>query len=115
MVGPSMTSTGPRTRRADTPSNRASARMAVRRGRSDAVALVMCGRYRPGSRPRRAERQADRWTSMKWERSRLTFINIYTLHERRMRMRGNRLTEVVWALFRVVIGLLFALHGASTV
>jgi putative oxidoreductase len=30
-------------------------------------------------------------------------------------MRGNRLTEAVWALFRVVIGLLFALHGASTV
>ncbi|MCU7729470.1 DoxX family protein [Actinoplanes sp. KI2] len=30
-------------------------------------------------------------------------------------MRGNRFTEVVWALFRVVIGLLFALHGASTV
>ena len=30
-------------------------------------------------------------------------------------MRGNRLAEPVWALFRVVIGLLFALHGASTV
>jgi len=30
-------------------------------------------------------------------------------------MRGNRLTEPVWTLFRVVIGLLFALHGASTV
>jgi putative oxidoreductase len=30
-------------------------------------------------------------------------------------MRGNRFTEAVWALFRVVIGLLFALHGASTV
>ncbi|MEU7876158.1 DoxX family protein [Dactylosporangium sp. NPDC049140] len=30
-------------------------------------------------------------------------------------MRGNRFTEAVWALFRIVIGLLFALHGASTV
>jgi putative oxidoreductase len=30
-------------------------------------------------------------------------------------MRGNRFTEAVWALFRVVIGLLFTLHGASTV
>jgi putative oxidoreductase len=30
-------------------------------------------------------------------------------------MRGNRLTEPVWTLFRVVVGLLFALHGASTV
>lgn len=30
-------------------------------------------------------------------------------------MRGNRFAEAVWALFRVVIGLLFALHGASTV
>jgi putative oxidoreductase len=30
-------------------------------------------------------------------------------------MRGNRLAEAVWALFRMVVGLLFALHGASTV
>jgi putative oxidoreductase len=30
-------------------------------------------------------------------------------------MRGNRFTDGVWALFRVVVGLLFALHGASTV
>ena len=30
-------------------------------------------------------------------------------------MRGNRLTEPVWTLFRVVVGQLFALHGASTV
>jgi len=30
-------------------------------------------------------------------------------------MRRNQLTEGVWAVFRVVIGLLFALHGASTV
>jgi putative oxidoreductase len=30
-------------------------------------------------------------------------------------MRGNRFSQAVWALFRVVIGLLFALHGASTV
>ena len=30
-------------------------------------------------------------------------------------MRGNRLAETVWALFRGVVGLLFALHGASTV
>ncbi len=30
-------------------------------------------------------------------------------------MRGNRFTEVVWTLFRIVIGLLFSLHGASTV
>src|ERR1041384_7520366 len=33
----------------------------------------------------------------------------------RLWMRGNRFTEAVWALFRGVIGLLFALHGASTV
>lgn len=30
-------------------------------------------------------------------------------------MDRNRLTGVVWSLFRAVIGLLFALHGASTV
>jgi putative oxidoreductase len=30
-------------------------------------------------------------------------------------MRGSPFTEAVWALFRVVVGLLFALHGASTV
>jgi putative oxidoreductase len=32
-----------------------------------------------------------------------------------MRMTGNRLTGPVWSLFRAVVGLLFALHGASTV
>ena len=30
-------------------------------------------------------------------------------------MRRNHVTEAVWALFRGVTGLLFALHGASTV
>jgi putative oxidoreductase len=30
-------------------------------------------------------------------------------------VHGNRFTGAVWVLFRVVIGLLFALHGASTV
>jgi putative oxidoreductase len=30
-------------------------------------------------------------------------------------MRGNRFKEAIWALFRIVIGLLFSLHGASTV
>ncbi|AEV84776.1 membrane protein [Actinoplanes sp. SE50] len=30
-------------------------------------------------------------------------------------MRGNPFSEAVWALFRGVIGLLFALHGVSTV
>jgi putative oxidoreductase len=30
-------------------------------------------------------------------------------------VHGNRFTRAVWVLFRVVIGLLFALHGASTV
>ncbi|MEV6599881.1 DoxX family protein [Actinoplanes sp. NPDC051346] len=30
-------------------------------------------------------------------------------------MRGTRLTETVWTLFRIVIGLLFTLHGVATV
>lgn len=30
-------------------------------------------------------------------------------------MKGNRFSGSVWSLFRAVVGLLFALHGASTV
>ena len=30
-------------------------------------------------------------------------------------MDAHRFTEPVWSLFRIVVGLLFSLHGASTV
>src|SRR3954452_17255951 len=42
-------------------------------------------------------------------------MNIYRLAAWGLRMRRDHLTDAVWALFRGVVGLLFALHGASTV